>query len=70
MFTRILVVGVITLTLLLTYCDIQREFNKTTTWSDQEKTWVVKQMKKHGIDACVKDARGYYFIRNGKRVKL
>lgn len=40
-------------------------------WTVEEKTWVKSRMKYHGIERCVKDEKGYYFIdKKNKRCKL
>jgi hypothetical protein len=39
-------------------------------WSEDEKKVVVRKMKYHGIESCIRDEKGYYFIRDGKRIKL
>jgi hypothetical protein len=43
---------------------------KPPEWIPQEKEMVVERMKFHGIDSCIKDENGYFFYRNGRKVKL
>jgi hypothetical protein len=45
-------------------------YQRLKSWTPTEKKHVIQRMKFHGIESCVKDAKGYYFIRNGKRHKL
>jgi hypothetical protein len=39
-------------------------------WTPREKAMVIGRMKFHGIAGCIKDEKGYYFIRGGKRCRL
>ena len=39
-------------------------------WTPQEKAQEIGRMKFHGIDGCIKDESGYYFVRDGRRCKL
>jgi len=38
--------------------------------SPAEKKWFESRMKYHGINSCIRDETGHYFIRDGKRCKL
>jgi hypothetical protein len=39
-------------------------------WTIAEKSWVIQRMKYHGIQGCIRDGKGYYFIRDGNRCRL
>ena len=39
-------------------------------WTPAEKARVIERMKYHGIDMCIQDEQGYYFVRDGKRCRL
>jgi hypothetical protein len=43
---------------------------RSATWTPQEKAMVVERMKFHGIDSCIKDEKGYYFVREGNLCRL
>lgn len=44
--------------------------HRESEWTPQEKAMVIGRMKFHGIDGCIKDESGYYFVRDGRRCKL
>ena len=44
--------------------------HRESEWTPREKAMVIGRMKFHGIDGCIKDESGYYFVRDGRRCKL
>ena len=44
--------------------------HRESEWTPREKAMVIGRMKFHGIDGCIKDDSGYYFVRDGRRCKL
>lgn len=68
----------ITATLLLTICLLivywltlpPPKPYRLPTPTAAEMEHIAKRMKYHGIQSCIRDAEGFYFIRDGKRCRL